>query len=665
MRILSCFNEAWFVQGHPMRFRGFFAVCLLMAGIAPAMAQVDVDRFLKRDTYGEVKISPTGAYYAATVTLTDRTVLIVLQRSDGKVIAKATGGQDSAIADFQWVNDKRLVVAMAKKYGALEQPYPTGELHGINADGSDAKLLIGSADPSVRGEVIASDGSRFQYAELIDTLPRDLDHVLVAVSNNSADPVTRVVKLDVATGKNSQIASAPLNRAKFVADADGVVRLAEGQDRENISRLLYRDDGKAAWRIINDQRSSHHVEWPIGFATDGRTAYLQVRQAKGPDAIVAFDTVTGTRRQILCDDLVDPEHILYSAGDSIPVGAVFMSDRRRSVYFDERSPEAETQRLLAKAFPGENVEITSSTADAKLMLLKVSSDRNPGDFYLFDRTSQAAKGIFSRRQWLVPSEMAATRSVQLTARDGMNLHGYLTLPKGKDSGLPMVVVPHGGPFGVADSADFDEEAQLLAEAGYAVLRINFRGSKNYGRAFEEAGARQWGAQMQDDVTDATRWAIEQRIADPQRVCIYGASYGAYAAMMALVREPDLYRCGVGYAGVYDLSMMYRELAGRATYLRNWSADWVGTPDMLEAISPVHRASSIKRPVFLAAGGKDFIAPIEHSRRMEKALREAGVVPETLYFATEGHGFYTEEHRHMFYVKLLDFLSSNIGGAKAK
>ncbi|MCE5232553.1 MAG: S9 family peptidase [Mizugakiibacter sp.] len=640
--------------------------CLAMGWAASARAQVDVDRYLQPDTYDQIRISPTGAYYAATVELPDRTVLWISRRADGKVTAKATAGPHSAVADFRWVGDQRVIIAWARKDGPLEKPVATGELFGLNADGSGARKLVGNLDPSVQGDfVVLLNDSSLQFAELIDTLPRDAEHVLVAISSYSINPITRVARMDVNSGRLTTVASAPLRRARFAADAEGVVRLAEGEVKGNFSQLLYRADDKAAWRTLNDERTSGHAERPVGFSADGRTAFLEVEQAAGPDAIVAFDTATGQRTEVLRDQRVDPDHILYSGSDYVPVGAAFMSDPPRTAFFDVNSRDAVVQRSLEAAFPGQSVTITSRTADGQLVLFAVSSDRNPGDFYLYDRKTKAAVGVFSRRLWLDPAQMAATRGVELQARDGVVLHGYLTLPKGAGTGLPMVVLPHGGPFGIADSPGFDEEVQLLADAGYAVLRVNFRGSGNYGRAFESLGARQWGARMQDDVTDATRWAIAQKIADPQRICIYGASYGGYAAMMGMAREPDLYRCGVGYVGVYDLPMMYRDDAAKGADLETWFRDWVGDPDTLAAVSPTQLAARIKHPVLLAAGGQDTRAPIEHSRRMERALEAAGNAPETLYFPTEGHGFYTEEHRRAFYVKLLDFLSRNIGGAKAK
>ena len=209
---------------------------------------------------------------------------------------------------------------------------------------------------------------------------------------------------------------------------------------------------------------------------------------------------------------------------------------------------------LMRAFPGSNVRITSTTADGSLAIVFVDSDVNPGDYYLFDTKTMRAEFLRATRTWIDPRQMRPRKPIEVTARDGVKLHGYLTQPAGTGP-QPLVVLPHGGPHGIRDTWEFDWEAQLLASRGYAVLQINFRGSAGYGMDFETAGYRQWGAGMQDDVTDATRWAIEQKVTEPNRICIFGGSYGAFAALMGAAREPDLYRCAVGYAGIYDLELM--------------------------------------------------------------------------------------------------------------
>jgi dipeptidyl aminopeptidase/acylaminoacyl peptidase len=300
------------------------------------------------------------------------------------------------------------------------------------------------------------------------------------------------------------------------------------------------------------------------------------------------------------------------------------------------------------------------------VLVQVWSDRNPGDFYVFDTVAMKADHLISRRNWFDPDRMAEMRPVQVKARDDLTLHGYLTLPSGvAASKLPMVVLPHGGPYGIQDHWGFETEPQMLANAGYAVLQLNFRGSAGFGREFKQSGAREWGGKMQDDLTDATRWAIQQGIADPGRICIYGGSYGGYASLMGVAKEPNLYKCAIGYVGVYDLPMMQKEDVRESKRFGNWSSEWVGSDiAALGLASPNRLADRIKVPVFLAAGGEDEVAPIAHTKLMEKALRNAGVPVETLYYPNEGHGFYVEANRLEYYTKLLAFLSRHIGGAAA-
>lgn len=321
--------------------------------------------------------------------------------------------------------------------------------------------------------------------------------------------------------------------------------------------------------------------------------------------------------------------------------------------------------MLEWAFPDAVVSVRSSTRDGRLRVVLVESDVDPGTFYLFDTRARHAEMIVARDEQIDPRAMSKMMPIELKARDGLALHGFLTLPAGAgDRNLPMVVLPHGGPFGVFDAWGYNQEVQLLASAGYAVLQVNFRGSGNYGRTFRQAGARQWGGTMQDDVTDATRWAIQQGYADPGRICIYGASYGAYAALMGMVREPDLYRCAIGYVGVYDLPQLVRENSRDGRSTATWLREWIGdNTDALARVSPVNRANEIRVPVMLAAGGQDFVAPVSHTRRMEAALERAGVPVEALYYPQEGHGFYEVGHRRGFYTRLLRFLDRHIGSGR--
>lgn len=630
---------------------------------------VDLTRYVRSDTFNEIKISPRGDYYAATVPLDngERTALVITNRGSNSVSATFVLGKHTHVAGFAWVNPERVLLSMAEKFGALDQPQLTGELYALNADGTQVELLVGQR---VRG---AGLGTRIQpkkvervAAFLVDDLLDDDQNVIISVSPFNKDPYTRAELLDVYSGRRIQIASAPVRRASFVTDNQGVVRFAVGADTDNRQRLYYRPGSDADWQLINDEAVTGLAQQPIGFAADNATAYLMAEKASGPDAIIAFNVADQSREQVLRDDNSDPARILYRNGSVVPVGALLHDGKPRTAFFDDSSDEARLYRSLEAAFGGQPVLITSQTADGKVALVQTWNDRNPGDFYLFDKQAKTADLLLSRAGWIDPGQMASTRPIELKARDGLPLHGYLTLPSGSDGkSQPMVVLPHGGPFGVRDTWGFAGDVQMLAEAGYAVLRLNFRGSGGYGKSFTDAGARQWGKTMQDDLTDATRWAIEQGIADPGRICIYGASYGAYAALMGVAREPSLYRCAVGYVGVYDLPTMHshgdiQQRGSGETFLN----EWIGDRAQLGAVSPTNLADRIEVPVLLAAGGEDERAPIEHSEMMERALRNAGVPVETLYYDTEGHGFYTEAHRREYYTRLLAFLSRNLGGGVA-
>lgn len=643
----------WGVRG-----AGILLGCLL----APlAHAQVELEPFLKKDVLETLKISPTGEYYAMTVPLEDQTILAVIRRSDKQVTSKVSAGRDSVINGVWWVSDERVVVSVAKKYGSRDQPYATGELYATNADGSARRQIFAR---------YGLEGTELQprAAYLIDTLPDQSRKVLVGMyALDTSSPSTRVEMLDVFSGDLDTVATAPVRNARFVVDPARRVRFAIGSGDDNISKLYHRADDDSPWTLVNDEGKSGRVEWPLGLSTDGRTAYLQVQQAQGPDAIVALDTTNGGRTQVMRDAVVDPHDIIYADDGRTPVGSFFMHEKLRTAFFDETSTTARLYRKLERSFPGASIEITSGTRDGRLKIVHAWSDTSPGDFFLFDTTNNSANLVFSRRSWLDPANVAPSELVRLRARDGLPLHGYLTRPRGQHAvPLPLVVMPHGGPFGVFDGWEFNDEAEMLARAGYAVLRLNYRGSGNYGSAFQQAGARQWGRTMQDDVTDATRWAIEQKIADPQRICLYGASYGGYAALMGVAKEPDLYRCAAGYVGVYDLELMHKQKSRSARWMGTYMDDWVGDDRArLVDVSPTALASRIRVPVFLAAGGKDEIAPQAHSERMEKALKAAGVPVETLYVRTEGHGFYAEANQRTYYTRLLDFLSRHLGGAKAK
>ncbi|AXK73535.1 S9 family peptidase [Lysobacter sp. TY2-98] len=631
---------------------------------------MDIEPFIRKDKFEQIKLSPSGEYYAATVPLEKQTILAIVRRADNKVLSKFGMGENTVVQAVHWVNPTRVLFSMGEKFGALDQPSGTGELYALDAkEGSTGELMVGQRvatnTGSGAGSHIQAKKVEMVWAELIDDLRDDDRNVLVEVGTFGAD-FPRVERMDVYTGRRLRVASAPVRGATFGTDHSGAVRFASGQEFDNHQKLYYRDGDNGEWRLINDEAESGLSKEPVGFSADNKKAYLQVEAAHGPDRIVEWDPATNTTRDLVGDDTVNPLGVLHEFGTDVPVGAVFDKAPMVSKFFDTSSRRATVQKNLEAAFPGQDVFVTSQTVDGGLALVLVSSDRNPGDYYLFDTKTQKASYLLSNGEWFDPDHMNPTREISFKARDGMVVHGYLSRPLGSEGKrLPMVVFPHGGPFGIQDYWGFSRDVQMLTSAGYAVLQVNYRGSGGYGHDFHEAGRKQWGAAMQDDLTDATKWAIAQGEADGAKICLYGASYGGYAALMGVAKEPTLYRCAAGYVGVYDLPTLYTDGdTHQRAYGRNFLEDWVGSRDAIAAVSPTRMADRIKVPVFLAAGGEDERAPIQHSKLMERALIQAGVPVETLYVDSEGHGFYTPEHQREFYTRLLAFLSKNIGGQPA-
>ena len=628
-----------------------------MAWSAPAAAPAGpLEPYLKRDIFGTIKISPTGEFLAVTVPQEDRTSLVILRRSDMSKTGHVTFAQNTHVADFNWVSPTRVLFSIGEKFGELESPQGTGELYGVNADGT-------GQGPALIGMRSQARGVRGVGASVIDSLRDNDDVVLIAVGDQSE--FTQVDRMHVRTGHRITVSKVPVKRAEFLTDPSSAVRFATGADSDNKSRTYYRANDNATWTLINDEAKSNVMVKPVGFNADGKIAYLQVQEPTGPDGIYAFDTTTQERKLVLRDDNTDPDLFLHSPVDGSVYGVLFLDGLPRVEFLDAASPFAKQYRSLQASLPGQALVPISFTRDGNLGLYVAYSDRVPGDFYLFDRAANKATYVASKNAWFKPEMLTETKPINLTARDGLALEGFLTLPKGSNGkNLPLVVNPHGGPFGPFDQWGYNPEVQMLASHGYAVLQVNFRGSGNHGRAFTRAGYQQWGGAMQDDLTDATRWAITQGIADPRRICMYGASYGGYASLMAVAKEPTLYRCAIGNVGVYDMATMYHSGdIPESTSGKNFLKEALGKQN-LEAISPSRLAAKITVPVMLAAGREDHRAPMVHTEKMRDALKALGKPVETVFYDGEGHGNYLMKNKLDFYTRVLAFLDKNIGPGAA-
>lgn len=602
-----------------------------------------VEDLLRREQNTLVKISPGGEYLAVGTRVEDGSIVAaILDRGTRALVQGLAPEKNGAIEDVEWVSPRRLFAISSERGKSVQESFLNPWIVAMDVDGKNRDAF---------------------FANVFDTLLDDDAHVLTVRCGRSTNRgCSNHVQMITTEGRDvgKRLAEAPLPDAGFMADNAGTVRFATGWNDDD-EQQLWLHDGKT-WTLLNDETSSGVEVVPLGVSRDGTQGFLRSERKTGGDAIERIDFATGKREVVLADDRQDPVRIVWSADGAEPIGATYGLQVPRARFWNPEHPDARLTRTLERAFPDDAVALTSGSRDGRHAVVTVWGDRDPGSYYLFDRTTRKTELILRRRPWLDPPSLAPMRAVSLQARDGTPLHGYLTMPLAAGATRPpLVVMPHGGPFGMADRWGFDEEVQLLAAYGYAVLQVNFRGSGGFGRSFVEAGFRQWGRRMQDDLTDATRWAQQQAGVDAARTCIWGSSYGGYAALMGAIREPALYRCVVATSAVTDLGLMWRWGDIRRTRSgKKYLARAIGEdPVERAANSPARHVAPLQAPLLLVHGRRDARVSYEHARALKQAMDAAGKPYEEFTPRDETHGMYGDANRDAYYRRVLAFLGKHL------
>ena len=628
-----------------IRFRYVLPALLGLSYLGGAQArEIPVGDFFKDPEFTSVSLSPTGEYITVSVPQGDRTVLAAFRVADMKLVGKWDWGSKQHIDRVQWVNDERFFMYVSEKVGKFDTRVGNVDLYASNVDGS-------------RRADIPNGGTY----EIVDVLEDDPDKILVARSVESA----YLSKMDVDDGSVRTVASSPLRFGGFIVDHDEKLRYAVGRNEDNQSVVLRREGDD--WVEVATAAMGTMERTPLGFAPDNRRVLFSVSEGDAPSRLALIDPETGKAEPISSNPNVDFDDALFSSDGKRLLAVRYLDGLPRYDFVDTTDPEALTYAGLVNAFPDHAVAFNGISDDGRHMLVRTYSDIDPGSYYLFDRQTGKAKFLLSAMSWIKPEEMSPMKPFSLTARDGTQVHGYITVPRGSDGkDLPLILHPHGGPHGPRDEWGFNPEVQFLANRGYAVLQVNFRGSGGYGNAFERAGYGNWGTTMIDDMTDAVDWAIAQGIADKDRICTYGASYGGYAALQSIVRNPTKYKCTIGYVGMYsmDLWMDDSDVAemdwGRAYQRQVFPESVAGR----QAQSPAFHVDRINVPVMLVHGAKDPRVPISQYELLLDKLTEAGKAPEvTVVEDKEGHGFYDYQNQVDLYTTMEAFLDKHIGPAE--
>ncbi len=613
----------------------------VLAGQAVA-ATPGVDDLLRRAEFEDVQISPKGDYLALRMPFPDRTVLAIMRRADRTITATMGAGEDGFIDNVVWIGDERVLASWSKRVGHRAEPYAMSSLQVMDVDGRNRRAFHGW---------------------IVDAMTHDPERVVVVecVSETRKGCSTRLREIGVLSrGKPRDIVDGPERNARFMVDRMGnpVFSWTTSWDGHQLA-FLRRGD---AWMPINDQAVSGVEVHPVGVDYEMRHGYLWSERRSGPDVIERIDLSDGRRSIVASDPVMDPAGLVRSFDQREVIGVRYGRGTQEIRYFNEQHPHVRLYRELEQEFAGKHVHVTSSTRDGRLVVVVVTADREPGRYYLLDIVSGEMSRLIEHREWIDRAMLAAVEPVVFAARDGRELDGYLTLPlQPAADGAPLVVLVHGGPFGVRDGWGFDPEVQMLAAHGYAVMQVNFRGSSGRGRDFMESGYLQWGRGMIDDIIDGTRWAQARAGVSPTRACIWGASYGGYAALFASVREPDMFRCAIGMAGPYDLPTMYKWGDTKDSRMGKLMLDrYIGADRArLREDSPSNHAAAIRAELLIVQGGRDRRVPPEHARIMRRELDKAGKRYEWYLAGDETHGFHDDRSEREYYTRVLGFLGRHL------
>ncbi len=618
--------------------------------------EIPVESIFKRPEFRSLTLSPNRKYLAAIAPHKERNNLAVIDLEKRQLI-RVTSFAETDVISYLWVGSERLVFVTGNQQGYAFRG--DGGVYAVNVDGTNDRRL---------------DSSFMRGASPIRAVRGSADEIFVSAYDRTIDSAD-LYKLNTRTGKKTLITTdSPGNVSGWVLDRNDIPRAAITFVRKDSqSAFYYRADERSPWQQIWTWGLDGDEITPEAFDKDD-LLYVSSNIGRDTKALYEFDSA-GKKlgRLVLADDRYDitPPSIwnglgsygfLLFSSDEDPrlVGVTYVADKPKTVWFDEqfRKWQAELDRALPNT-----VNNFGNFRDGK-GLVTASSDRDPGTVYLFDGKAPSLTELVKLAEWIKPADMNPMRPISYTARDGMRIDGYLTLPKSWHTGtpVPMIVHPHGGPW-ARDVWGYNAGVQFMANRGYAVLQVNFRNSTGYGKKLYRAGWKQWGDGSQDDILDGVMWAIKEGFADKNKIGIYGASYGGYSVLMQLVRNPELYKFGFNYVGVTDM-LVHRDTQPAWFGSARERLDILnGNPsqdkEMLERTSPARFVSRIKAPVMHAYGGLDQNVDFENGKVIKSAFEKAGLPVDYTFVAEEGHGYFEPKNVFMLYNKFEKFMKTNM------
>ena len=597
--------------------------------------------FFRNPEMSSFSLSPDGKHisYMKPWEEGNRMMNVYVRPIDSNDEIRITDASKRSLYGYFWINDNRIAYVQDK--------------------GGDENIHIYAVDIDGKNNIDLTPFENIQ-ARITDDLEDDPNFMLVALNKRNPQ-IHDVYRLNVNNGDMDMIAENPGNISGWGTDHDGKLRIATTSDGVNTS-LLYRENEDDDFKSILTTNFKESVS-PLFFTFDNKELYVSSNRGRDKSAIFKFDLETAKEGELIFEhDEVDVYGLMSSKKRKVITGVSYTTDKRQIHFFDKWRENL--QSTLESQLKGVEVAISGLSKDETKAIVVTYSDRSRGTYYYYDIENDNLTKLADLSPWLNEDDMAFMKPIKYKSRDGLTIPGYLTLPLDYKKGekLPVVINPHGGPW-ARDNWGFNPEIQFLANRGYAVLQMNFRGSVGYGREFWEISFKQWGKTMQDDITDGVNWLIEEGIADPARIAIYGASYGGYATLAGLTFTPDIYACGVDYVGVSNIFTLLETLPPYWELGRQMMYEMIGNPEtekeLLEAASPLFHIDKIKAPLLVAQGANDPRVKQAESDQIVNALKAKGIDVPYILKDDEGHGFYNEENQFDFYQEMEKFLDKHL------
>lgn len=624
--------------------------------------EIDTDfvkRFSTLPTYSNAQISPDGKIISVVFKKDEKNALAFFKASDFSLIdVLQFKEEDEQVGSYAWASNKRVVISINYKLGALESPISRGELFSVNFDLSKPSYIYG-----IRRETSSSKKTivdKFSAAYLIDPLIEDPNHVLVAAAPFGQRTKMTILRLNIFNGGQKSYGKAPPGAMGVLTDSEHEPRFAVGTTKDEIITYV-KDVKKNKW---NELTRSKYLGGgkisPVTFTEDDSSVIVLDDTNSSTAKIKAINLDDSTEEVLFHHPKYDPYPQLIDR----KLIAVGVGPDYSHAYWLDDGIEAQVANQLVRAFNDgndkifnkANVRVTSMSKDRNKAIIRVEDDRSSPRYWLFDRGNNRLVDFLVVWPEIEETDLSQTKPFKFTNSDGVTLHGYFTEANNYTGEKPpLIVLPHGGPIGPRDFWGFDPDVQILSNAGYSVMKINYRGSGGYGRDFLKAGMGEPGRLIQKDIIEATEWIIEQGWVDENRVGIYGASFGGYSAVQAPILRPDLFKVGVSLVGLFDLNMDFREGGCQADYgCKNILNDqWGSSPAERAKMSPVNYIEKLKAPVLIVGGEEDDRCPPEQQYALENALKKHNKEYKLIMVPKEGHGFINPENRFMFYREMLE------------